>query len=85
MILGRSQTMLTIRQMTAVKIENRLVNSYTGIQFPNGPWVSGMEISSSTGLKKNPKKLTRGKKKLASQGPIQKSYNFGRNLNPPRF
>ena len=23
----------------------------TGIQFPNGPWVSGMEISSSLGLK----------------------------------
>ena len=26
----------------------------TGIQFPNGPWLSGMKISSSLGLKKFP-------------------------------
>ena len=65
---GVHKTMLTIRQMTAVKIENRLVNSYTGIQFPNGPWVSGMEISLSQGLKKPPK-ISPREKKLSSQGP----------------
>ena len=38
----------------------------TGIQFPNGPWVSDMEISSSLGLKKT-LKLARGKENLASR------------------
>jgi hypothetical protein len=40
----------------------------TGIQFPNGPWVSGIKISSSLGLKKT-LKLALGKKKLTSRGP----------------
>ena len=40
----------------------------TGIQFPNGPWVSGMEISSSRGLKKT-LKLALGMKRLTSRGP----------------
>ena len=39
----------------------------TGIQFPNGPWLSGMKISSSRGLK-NPPKSARGKKYLPPAG-----------------
>ena len=31
-----------------------LILTHTGIQYPNGPWFSGMEISSSRGLKKFP-------------------------------
>ena len=42
------------------------------IQFPNGPWFSGMKISSSHGLK-NPPKSARGKKFLP---PIRKLYIF---------
>ena len=40
----------------------------TGIQFPNGPWVSGMNIFSSQGLKKPPK-ISPREEKLSSQGP----------------
>jgi hypothetical protein len=40
----------------------------TGIQFPNGPWVSGIKISSSLGFKKT-LKLALGKEKLTSCGP----------------
>ena len=48
--------------MTAVKIENRLVNSYRNT-ISEWAWVSGMEISSSRGLKMT-LKLVRGKEKF---------------------
>ena len=37
--------------------------THTGIQFPNGPWFSGMKNSSSRGFK-NPQKLALGKKNV---------------------
>ena len=57
-----------VDQMTAVKIENRLVNFYMNTI---SEWAVGfrlMEISSSCGLKKT-LKLAYGKENLASQGP----------------
>jgi len=44
-----------------------LILTHTGIQFPNGPWLSGMKISSSRGLK-NPPKLAQGQKFLPPKG-----------------
>ena len=39
----------------------------TGIKFPNGPWLSGMEISSSPGLE-IPLKLVHGQKLSPPKG-----------------
>ena len=53
-------------QITAKK-QNIAWLTHKGIKFPNGLWVSGMEISFSLGLKK-PLKLARGKEKVQPLG-----------------